>query len=560
MDIASPAPNGEQLAARSTSKPEVRRIRPMPKPRRRSSSVRELDILIRARCPVVYVVSWEEERVERALREIAESLGRSLFVWTVTQGLVNAGVSASCGRSGAGKMTDPLSALDAVVEQIDASVFLFKDLHQYLNSDRGNASVVRRLRDAARQSRAPRSTIVICAPRRDFDPDLVRDVAVVEFGLPHREEFAESLDRIIRDAGDNPYARIELDAAAREALLQAAQGLTLREAEAAFVKAIIGDGRLDSRSVDVVNREKEHIVRRSGLLEFCQSREGFCRIAGLENLKHWLTTRSLAFGERARKWGLPTPRGILLAGVPGCGKSLVAKSLAGLWNLPLIKLDAGRIFGPLVGNSEENIRRAIETVESISPCVLWIDEIDKAFGGLTASTAGDGGTALRVLGTLLTWMSERASPVFLAATANSVDALPAELLRKGRFDEIFFIDLPHAAERMELFRIQLVRRGLDAEAYDLPRLAAAAAGFSGAEVENAIVSALYEAFAQQARPNTGQVLAALRETVPLSATMRDEIERLRSWAPGRARIANRPPESRCDRSGPTFEILTEHVP
>jgi len=284
--------------------------------------------------------------------------------------------------------------------------------------------------------------------------------------------------------------------------------------------------------------EKQQIIRKSGLLEYYATAESFAQIGGLSVLKDWLNKRSLAFTSDARAFGLPPPKGILMLGVQGCGKSLCAKAVSTQWQLPLLRFDMGRMFGSLVGSSEENVRRAISVAESVAPAILWVDEIDKAFAGSQGSGASDGGTTARVFGTFLTWLSEKTVPVFVVATANDISQLPPELLRKGRLDEIFFVDLPSLEERMEIFRIHLARRHRPTEQFDLHALAEASRDCSGAEIEEAINSALYDAFSEQSDITTESVLATLSQTVPLARTMDEQISRLRSWAEGRARNAS----------------------
>jgi SpoVK/Ycf46/Vps4 family AAA+-type ATPase len=398
--------------------------------------------------------------------------------------------------------------------------------------------VVRRLRDVAYQLRDSYKTIVIVAPRMRMAPELDKDVAVLEFDLPDVDDLNRLLDRIIEDVKDNPKLRIVLDAESRERLLYAARGLTLREAENVFAKTLVLDGRIDASDIDVVLAEKQQIIKKSGLLEYYETQEEFSNVAGLDNLKDWLWKRTVAFTDRAAEFGLPAPKGLLLLGVQGCGKSLSAKAVSSLWKLPLLRFDMGRMFGSLVGSSEENVRRAIRTAESVAPCILWVDEIDKAFAGAHGSGATDGGTTSRVFGTFLTWLSEKTARVFVIATANDVSNLPPELLRKGRLDEIFFVDLPSLAERKEIFRIHVMKRGRDPAKFDLDALAAQCDGFSGAEVEEAIIAGLFDAFSAGTDLDTTTVLRSLKATVPLSKTMSEELTRLRNWAHGRARPAS----------------------
>ena len=320
--------------------------------------------------------------------------------------------------------------------------------------------------------------------------------------------------------------------------MQAALGLTLGEAENVFAKIIVKDGRLSGDDVNEVFAEKQQIIRKSGLLEYYATDETFSNVGGLAALKDWLQKRTIAFTDEARAFGLPAPKGILMLGVQGCGKSLCAKAVSCLWQLPLLRFDIGRMFGSLVGSSEENVRRAIAVAESVAPAILWVDEIDKAFAGAQGSGISDGGTTARVFGTFLTWLSEKTAPVFVVATANDISQLPPELLRKGRLDEIFFVDLPTKEERKEIFNIHLGKRGRDPQPFDLDSLVACSENFGGAEIEQAVISALYDAFYARHELATQHILEALLQTVPLARTMDEQIGRLRSWAVGRARHAS----------------------
>ncbi len=502
------------------------------------SPVQELEVLIRARYPIVYVVSWEEERVEQALCRIAEKRGKKVFVWSFTQGIVKHGAEPQRSKGGAGSTTDPLVALDAVLDQVEPAIYLFKDFHVFMDDNRSNLAIIRRLRDASFHLRDSYKSIVVVAPTLRLAMELSKDVTVVEFGLPGLDELNRLLDRVIEEVSDKPQIKIDLDQDGREKLLKAARGLTLKEAENVFAKTLVMKGKLNADDVSVIFSEKQQIVRKSGLLEYYESHDEFANVAGLEHLKDWLQKRGLAFSERAAQFGLPAPRGVLLLGVQGCGKSLCAKAISALWRLPLLRFDLGRMFGSLVGSSEENVRRAIQTAESIAPAILWVDEIDKALAGSVGSAGSDGGTSSRVFGTLLTWLSEKTSPVFVIATANNVSHLPPELLRKGRLDEIFFVDLPNEIERREILRIHLLKRGRNPEQFDVGRLAQVAEGFSGAEIEEAIISGLFEAFSRDADLDTTTIEEAVMATVPLSKTMSEELNRLRTWAQGRTRPAS----------------------
>lgn len=398
--------------------------------------------------------------------------------------------------------------------------------------------MVRRIRDVAHQLRDSYKTIVIVSPRLRLAAELEKDVTVLEFDLPDVGDLGRLLDRVIEDVKDNPKLHIDLEPEGRERLLHAAKGLTIREAENVFAKTLVLDGRIDAQDIDVVFSEKEQIIKKGGLLEYYESVEEFSNVAGLENLKEWLKKRTLAFSERASEFGLPAPKGLLLLGVQGCGKSLCAKAMSSLWRLPLLRFDMGRMFGSLVGSSEDNVRRAIRTSEGVAPCILWVDEIDKAFAGSQGSAQTDGGTTARVFGTFLTWLSEKTAPVFVIATANDISCLPPELLRKGRLDEIFFVDLPSPAERRDVLRIHLGKRGRDPAVFDLETLATQSDGFSGAEIEEAIIAGLFDSFSEGMPLDTSVLLRSLKATVPLSKTMSEELNRLRTWAHGRARPAS----------------------
>lgn len=486
---------------------------------------KELEILIRARYPIIYIVSWEEQRVEDALRRIAQERGKKLFVWTVTQGMV----TNPNHRDNATR--DPLAALDAVNDSRDQAIFLLKDFHAFIN----DVTVTRRLRDLALVLKTSHKSLIILAPFLKLPSELEKDIAVVDYALPDYEDLDLILERVIQAVKDNPKVHCNLSELERDQVLKAAQGLTAMEAENVFARSLIERNRFD---VDVILGEKEQIIRKSGILEYYPFNEGIQDVGGLDLLKDWMQKRTVAFSEKAKAFGLPDPRGVLLLGVQGCGKSLSAKVIGSLWRLPILRLDVGRIFAGLVGASEENMRKAIRVAESVAPCVLWLDELEKGFSGTQSSSYSDGGTTSRVFGTFLTWMQDKKAPAFVVATSNDVTALPPELLRKGRFDEIFFIDLPAREERKEIFRIHLQRRHRNPENFDLDLLAAVTPGFSGAEIEALVVEALYDAFDKNAELTTDAIVQAATHTVPLSMTMRERIEELRDWARTRARAAS----------------------
>jgi AAA+ superfamily predicted ATPase len=529
----------DQARPRPKPAPEVRRDGKPPRPGGPCSSpADELEVLIRARYPIIYVVTWEEERLEQHLSLIAKKRSKQFYIWTYTQGITKHGAEPQRTKSGSGNTSDPLAALDAVLAQVEPAIFLFKDFHPFTEENRANLAVIRRLRDVAYHLRDSYKTIVVAAPLARIAPELAKDVTLVEFGLPGVEDFNRLLDRIIDDLKDKPQVRVNLDPEGRERLLHAARGLTLKEAENVFAKTLVLEGKIDAEDVGIVFSEKQQIIKKSGLLEYYPSQEQIANVAGLENLKQWLNKRGMAFSERAADFGLPAPKGVLLLGVQGCGKSLCAKAASSLWKLPLLRFDIGRMFGSLVGSSEENMRRAVQTAESVAPAILWVDEIDKAFAGSTGSSGSDAGTASRVFGTFLTWLSEKTSPVFVIATANDISQLPPELLRKGRLDEIFFVDLPTDQERQQVFRIHLQKRRRNPAQFDVEELSRFSDGFSGAEIEEAIISGLFDAFSKSVDLTTDILKVSLAETVPLSKTMSEELNRLRTWAQGRARPAS----------------------
>jgi AAA+ superfamily predicted ATPase len=498
----------------------------------------EIETLIRARYPILYITSSEETRVLQVVQDIARRRQKKLFEWAYSTGIVPAGTSIQSQKHRNAATKDPLAALDQVIEQVEPAIFLFKDLHPFLT--KSNFAVIRKLKDIALHLKNSFKTIVLVAPVLEIPAELEKEITVLTFPLPSKEDLAKLLDKIIQDVGQFKQVKIDLNDAGRERLLQAALGLTLGEAENVFAKIIVKDERLSGEDVNEVFAEKQQIIRKSGLLEYYASHETFSEVGGLAVLKDWLQKRVVAFTEEARAFGLPAPKGILLLGVQGCGKSLCAKAVSSLWQLPLLRFDMGRMFGSLVGSSEENVRRAIAVAESVAPAILWVDEIDKAFAGSQGSGATDGGTTARVFGTFLTWLSEKTASVFVVATANDISQLPPELLRKGRLDEIFFVDLPSLAERAEIFRIHLAKRGRQPEDFDIACLAETSRDFSGAEIEEAIISALYDAFYARHELSTADIQEALTQTVPLAKTMDEQISNLRAWAEGRARNASVP--------------------
>ncbi|SBT52544.1 AAA family ATPase [Micromonospora auratinigra] len=500
-----------------------------------------LSQLLKARIPVLLVESYEEQRVIAEIAAVAQDAfrvrtPRRLWVWTATRGLTAPDGGARQGT------TSATAALDAAQRIDEPAVVVLADLHPELGAGGRPADpgVVRRLRDLAaafRTGPVPR-TLVLVSPVAHLPVELAKDVTVVDFPLPDEGEIRAVLDAMIGANAGTGRIRIDLDERGRERLAKAALGLTLHEAENAFARAMVDDGVLDAADLRVVHEEKRQAVRRSGLLEFVEDSVALGDVGGLENLKRWLAKRDGSWLAEAAAYGLPTPRGVLITGVPGCGKSLTAKAVAAAWALPLLRLDIGKVFAGLVGSSEQNMRAAIRTAEAVAPCVLWLDEIEKGFAGGT----GDSGTSARVFGSFLTWMQEKTRPVFVIATANDFAGLPPELLRKGRFDEIFFVDLPTRAERAAIWRLHVQRRlrhpavagGLAVDHALLTELTELSDGYSGAEIEQAVVGGLFDAYAERRPLRRDDLLRALVNMVPLSVTQAERLDAVRAWAEKRA--------------------------
>ena len=488
----------------------------------------ELSVLIQAQYPLIYLVTFEEERAERTIAALAQQRPqRRIYTWTMTHGMVEYGQEGGSGQQN--NTVSPQAAINWTMRQKDPSIFVFKDLHPFKDSP----EVTRSLRDAIEGFRGTHKTIVLMSPVQEIPIELEKEVVVLDFRLPNMSELNQVLSAELERS-----RTASITTEGREKLLKAALGLTRDEAEKVFRKSRVMAGQLTESEVDIVLSEKKQLIRRNGILDYIEEDETIDSVGGLEELKHWLKQRSNAFTERAREYGLPQPKGMLILGVPGCGKSLIAKTTARLWGLPLLRLDMGRVYdGSMVGRSEANLRNALRTAESISPTVLFIDEIDKAFAGSAGSADSDGGTSSRIFGSFLTWMQEKTSPVFVIATANRVERLPSEFLRKGRFDEIFFVDLPNEEERKEIFKIHLGKRRSDIERFDFDQFSKVCEGFSGAEIEQGLISAMYEAFAQGREFTQLDIIAAIRATMPLSKTMSEQVTALRDWARQRARPA-----------------------
>jgi SpoVK/Ycf46/Vps4 family AAA+-type ATPase len=491
------------------------------------SSKGEIEDLIRARYSLIWITSPEENRVEEALKRLCVEREMRLEVWSITEGF-----KTIANGQGTRDVKDPMKAIDHVLRAEGRGLFVLRDFHPFLKEP----AVVRRLRDAAHELRKTKKSLAVLAPVTKVPPELEKSIsAVLDWDLPNRAEIEAAARKVVPSLPPATQQLIESDPTFMERVVEGALGLTLVEAENVFAKSAV---RTHTFDLETILEEKKQIIRKSGLLEYYEHREEFSDVGGMEVLKDWLVKRRNAFSSRARDFGLPLPKGILLIGVPGTGKSLTAKAVGALWQMPLLRLDVGKIFAGLVGSSEENIRSVIKTAEAIAPAILWIDELEKGFSGTASSGQTDGGTTSRVFGTFITWLQEKTSPVFVIATANNVHQLPPELLRKGRFDEIFFCDLPDREDRQQILDIHIRKKNRDPGQFDMEKLVEATVDFSGAELEQAVVAALYDAFDTGNDLTTEGLLHVLKDLVPLAITMREMIDSMREWARTRARMAS----------------------
>lgn len=480
---------------------------------------------LRAGYPGLVLVTPEEARAEAELAAACRELQRHLHAWSSTDGLIDvqAGRAVAC--------PDPLEALvhvEALFRQdAERHVVMLRDLQMHL--DQSDPVLVRRLKDLLRLAKSNGHALVPTGCRSKLPPELEHEVAVIDLDLPDSTRLGEVLDGILQSA-----SQAVVEEPLRERIVHSALGLTTVEAENAFALSLVECGRIDPI---LVAREKARTLKRGGLVEVVGAKPSLDDIGGLDGLKRWLSQRQPAFGAAAREYGLPVPKGLLIVGIPGTGKSLTAKATASILQLPLLRLDMGRVFGGIVGQSEANLRSVIRTAEAIAPCVLWIDEIEKGLGGNTGSGSSDGGTSSRVFGSFLSWMQEKTAAVFVVATANDVSQLPPEFLRKGRFDEMFFVDLPDAKERTAIWEIVIARHQRDPRSCDLAALSEDTEGFTGAEIEGAYRESLHEAFAEGREPTAADINSAIAATTPVSKLMEERIDALRKWSTGRTRTA-----------------------
>ena len=512
----------------------------------------EIRIHIEARYPILWLVSFEERRVERIMENLSDSMKLNFWTWSVSRGLYG----------GEKKKREPIGRekiLPVIEEKITKgenvnNLFILKDIASYFSSH----EFLRRFRDlpALIDERNAVNTICILSPTlSDIPPELEEDIVVLELSLPDYDEIAEMVSRTYGHLIPSSW-----HASTRSILYKSLQGLSMDNIRRVVRKAIsLNNGFLNETCISYIQDEKQQIIKKQKILDYYPHREMIENIGGLSEIKKWFIEREQVFRlsrDKIETLGLDIPKGLLLIGVPGSGKSLCCKALAGIWNLPLLRMDVGRLFGSTVGESEKNIRRCIQLAEAVAPCILWIDEIDKAFGGV-GGYQGDSGTQLRVFGTFITWLQEKEQPVFVISTANEPRNLPPELWRKGRYDEVFFVDLPSVEEREEIYRIHLERRVQNLSRLNIRELSQNSQGFTGAEIEQAVKDAVVTTFNNLHETNIGRnvdeviegllsldvtqaaLLKAIRNITPLSVLKKEEIEELRAWSHQRARPASK---------------------
>ena len=476
----------------------------------------EFVLLLKARYPIIYIATNEEERIEYIIKYCAKKyVVRTYYSWDFVSGYQgNPNDTGFAARN-------PIEALDLIdkLTPETASLFVLKDYDNFLK----DFSVVRKLKNLSRSLKTQPKNIIIVSSEINIPDSLKEFVTLLEFPLPTYSEIVEELNRLISSLQQ------EIEPETLNNIAIACQGLSLERIRRVLSKVIAKYGEIDASSPNLILQEKKQIIQQTQLLEFCLNDKNISDLGGLDNFKDWLSLRSKAFSQEAIKYGLPYPKGLLLVGVQGTGKSIAAKIIAHEWQLPLLRLDFGRLFASLIGQSEQRVRKMIEIAEALSPCVLWVDEIDKAFAG--AQSSGDSGTTSRVLATFITWLSEKTSPVFVVATANNIDWIPPEILRKGRFDEMFFLNLPTREERQAIFEVHLKKYRPDLiQSFQLPLLGQLSKDFSGAEIEQVVIEAMRLGFNEDREFNNEDILVSIQNLVPLAKTKSKEIDLLKAWS------------------------------
>jgi len=492
--------------------------------------------MLKAYYPVLYLTSFEYDRTRQKIVGIINSLKSDnskqirLFNWNCVEGLCE--MSENGFRYLGEEYDEPEMTLKFILNDKETSkdIFILEDFGNYIEEEK----IKYYIRTIAERARHTNTHAIILSAIYKLPIELEKYVTVLNIPLPDRFDMEKTLGVVERQC------KINLSVEMRNRMIDAALGMTSMEADLAFCLAAVKDD-LGNNAPYTVSSEKEQIIKKSGILDYFPKNEDLKDVGGMEVLKDWLFKRQKAYEKKARDFGLQEPKGLLLLGVPGCGKSLTAKSIASFWNMPLLRLDIGKVYQGLVGSSEDNIRKAIATAEAVAPCVLWIDEIEKGLNGVQSSGSTDGGVTSRIFSTILTWMQEKTSPVFVVATANNINLLPPELLRKGRFDEIFFVDLPSQKERENIISIHLKKKGQDPSQYPMEMLGKKTEGFNGAEIEECVKEAMFAAYVET--PDNPKLLGkhlvdAISKTVPLSTTMKEQIAALRNWAATRAKNAS----------------------
>ena len=493
----------------------------------------ELSLLIRACYPLIFITSTEEERLEETIKSVTKNLNnRNTYIWDFVDGYGD-----NPNNQGFGKR-NPLQALEFIAKlpASNPGVFVLRDFQRFFE----DISISRQIRNLARILKSQSKNIIVIAPEVKIPEELREVFTILDFPLPNKEEIKQEISQLAAATAQ------VLDNKLINDLVLSAQGLSMMRIRRVLTRAIASNGQLLPEDVELMLDEKRQSIRQTQILDFYPVKETISDIGGLDNLKDWLLRRGGAFSEKARAYGLPNPKGLMMVGIQGTGKSLTAKAIAHNWHLPLLRLDVGRLFAGLVGESESRTRQMINLAEALSPCVLWIDEIDKAFAGSGAQ--GDGGTTARVFGTFITWLAEKKSSVFVVATANNIQALPPEMLRKGRFDEIFFVGLPSRDERAAIFNVHLSKlRPHNLRNYDISRLAYETPDFSGAEIEQTLVEAMHIGFSQNRDFTNDDILESASQIIPLAKTAQEQIQFLQDWAAaGKARLASRSLGSRSN--------------
>ena len=518
--------------------------------------VERLKVLINSSTPIVIMETVEETRALQLVRTASADLNMVVFEWTIADGLTRSGSNSPALPSGTALQAringarhaadpdapdsrhaaiyntqDPVQALANLETLTLEAVFVLKDFHRHME----DPVVVRRLRDVGQKFSTNRRTVIITAPAITVPPELASLVEFLDLPLPDRQRLRQIIDETLARLSKTHTFQRKLDGTSLDAMANNVRGLTEEGAERAISQTLVARYGLCAETVTDVLEAKKELLRRSEMLDFVEASDTMANIGGLDNLKHWLAQRRGAWEDEARAFGLEPPRGMIILGVQGCGKSMCARAVAGEWKLPLVKFDTAAVYDKYVGETEKRIQKVFQVAEGLAPCVLWIDELEKVFAGSGPDSASaDAGVSSRLLAAFLSWMQDRKAPVFVAATCNNVTALPPELIRKGRFDELFFVDLPNQAERKQIFAIQLAKRKRNPADFDLNRVTTAADGYSGAEIESVVQTALYAAYSQKYPVTTQALLDALSGTVPLSTTRAEEIEALRTWARTRA--------------------------